>query len=115
MDAQAALARVVKDGKWVLAKKPVSGDLIEVFISKSAYHENYQPLFPQVQQDHPVLHLWLKNDEDVSTDIEAWGVQKTVYMFKNLKDYYDCVDKKKKKDAKAGGKSDKSKGKKRAI
>jgi hypothetical protein len=32
-----------------------------------------------------------------------------------LKDYYDHVDKKKRKDAKAGGKSDKSKGKKRAI
>jgi len=28
------------------------------------------------------------NDDDVPTDIEAWGFQKNVYMFKDLERYF---------------------------
>jgi hypothetical protein len=58
LDAQKALAKIVTDGKWVLAKPPTNENLIDVFILKSAFFKNYQPLFPRVQ-DYPVLHLWL--------------------------------------------------------
>ena len=55
--------------------------------------------------------------------MEAWGFQKNVYMFKDLKEFFDHADKKGKgkgkgKEGKASGsgkvKSDKSKDKKRA-
>ena len=101
LDAQKTLAKAVTDGKWVLAKQPTGENLIEVFISKSAFFKNYNPLFPQVQ-DYPLLHLWLKNDEDVPSDMEAWGVQKNVYMFRDLKDYLVRM-KRKGKGGKAGG------------
>jgi hypothetical protein len=101
LDAQKALAKIVTEGKWILAKQPTGENLIEVFISKSAFFKNYIPLFPQVH-DHPLLHLWLKNDEDVPSDMEAWGVQKNVYMFRDLEDYFVRM-KKKGKGGKASG------------
>ena len=110
LDAQKALAKIVTDGKWVLKKQPTCENLIEVFISKSAFFKNYSPLFPQVQ-DHPLLHLWLKNDEDVPSDMEAWGVQKNVYMFRDLEDYFVQMKKKGKPGGKAGGKAGGSGGK----
>jgi len=121
LDTQKALAKIVTDGKWVLAKPPTNENFIDIFISKSAFFKNYQPFFPHVQ-DYPILHLWLKNDKGVPSDMEAWGVQKNVYMFRDLEDYFVRMDKKKGKGGKACGsgtslkqKSDKSKGKKKAT
>jgi len=59
-DAQKALAKLIADGGWPASqKKPKSKDLIEVFISKSAFFKNHQPYFPHIQFDYPELHLWL--------------------------------------------------------
>jgi hypothetical protein len=120
IDAQKALAKVVADGKWKLPKKPTGENLIEVFISKSAFFKNYQPYFPRIP-DYPALHLWFMNGEDVPTDMEAWGFQKNVYVFKDLEDYFVEADKKKGKVGKASGSGGSkkqsvklSKGKKRA-
>jgi hypothetical protein len=110
MDAQKSLAKAVTAGKWTLEKKPIGENLIEVFISKSAFFKNYLPLFPQVQ-DYPLLHLWLKNAEDVPSDMEAWGEQKNVYMFKDLEDFFVRMEKKGKAGGKAGGSGGKSGGK----
>jgi hypothetical protein len=109
MDAQKSLAKAVTAGKWTLEKKPIGENLIEVFISKSAFFKNYLPLFPQVQ-DYPLLHLWLKNAEDVPSDMEAWGEQKNVYMFKDLEDFFVRMEKKGKAGGKAGGSGGKSGG-----
>ena len=113
-DAQKALAKLVANGRWPASqKKPKSEDLIEVFISKSAFFKNYQPYFPRIEHDYPVLHLWLKNEEDVPTDLEAWGFQKNTYMFKDLEDFLERVKpgKGKESSGKKGNKSsDKKKG-----
>jgi hypothetical protein len=69
-NAKSALAKLISDGGWPASqKKPKSEDLIELFISKSAFFKNYQPYFPQIQHNYPQLHLWLKNEEDVPTDL----------------------------------------------
>ena len=123
LEAQKSLAKVVGDGKWPLPKKPTSENLIEVFISKSSFFKNYAPNFSRVE-DYPALHLWLKNDKDIPTDMNAWGFQKNVYQFKDLEAYFEHADnadkKKKKKDGKPCGSAqkqqgEKSKGKKRAV
>jgi len=103
LDAQKALAKAVNNGEWKPTKKPINENLIEVFISKSAFFKNYQPFFPHVP-DHPALHLWLKNANDAPTDIAAWGFQKNTYTFKDLEMYFDDADKKEKAKAKGKGK-----------
>jgi hypothetical protein len=110
--AQNALAKLVSGGGWPAAqRKPKSEDLIEVFISKSAFFKNYQPYFPRIQHDYPELHRWLKNDEDVPTDLEAWGLQKNTYMFKDLEEFLKRMQKGKESSGKKRDKSgDKTKG-----
>jgi hypothetical protein len=114
--AKVALAQVIKDGKWPLQQKPKSEHLIEAFISRSAFFRNYQPNFPGLKDNYPTLHRWLLNDgDDMPTDIEAWGFQKNVYMFKDLEEFLEKGKggKKGKKKAKDGKKAEKSQGKKK--
>jgi hypothetical protein len=119
IDAKNAMDKVVADGKWPLTKAPTHEDIVEVFISKSAFFKNYQPYFPHIE-NHPSLHRWLKNDANPPSDIEAWGVAKNVYMFRDLKDYLDRASKKEKQGVQEGSsshkkKGDKSTGKKKAT
>jgi hypothetical protein len=113
--AQGALAKVIKEGKWPLQQKPKSEHLIEAFISRSAFFRNYQPNFPGIEDNYPTLHRWLLNDDDVPTDMEAWGFQKNVYMFKDLEEFLakGKGGKKGKKKEKDGKKAEKSQGKKK--
>jgi hypothetical protein len=64
------LAKVGADGIWKLVKKPTGENLIEVFISKSAFFKNYVQFFPHVS-NYLALHLWLKNDKGKPSDMEA--------------------------------------------
>ena len=93
-----ALAKIVKGGKWPLQKKPKGEDLIEVFVSKSTFFRSYQPHFPRIRDEFPVLHHWLVNDGDVPTDQEAWGFRKTSYMFNDLDEFVRKADGKKRRE-----------------
>jgi hypothetical protein len=72
IEAQQSLAKLIGGGGWPASqKKPKSEDLIEVFISRSAFFKNYLPHFPRVP-DYPDLQRWLKNEENVPTDLEEF-------------------------------------------
>jgi hypothetical protein len=67
-------------------------------------------LFARVPE-FPILEQWLRNGEDVPSDYEAWGVQKKVYQFDDLRQFYQRqpgVKKKVKKEVKkeVAGKKD---------
>src|ERR1700675_3344085 len=123
--AKKALDKLVADGKWPMAKDPTREDLVEVFISKSAFFKNYQPYFPYIP-NHPVLERWLLNEDDVPSDMETWGVGKNVYGYRDLSDFFKGVQAnkekgKEKKEGKASGsgvshkKVEKTAGKKKAT
>ena len=72
IEAQQSLAKLIGGGRWpALQKKPKSEDLIKVFISRSAFFKNYLPHFPHVP-NYPDLQRWLKNEENVPTDLEEF-------------------------------------------
>jgi hypothetical protein len=107
IEAQQSLAKLVSGGGWPASqKKPKSEDLIEVFISRSTFFKNYLPPFPHVP-DYPDLQRWLKNEENVPTDLEAWGMQKNIYTFKDLEEVLDRMEEKKESGGKKANKSKK--------
>jgi hypothetical protein len=74
---------MISDGTWPL--DPIStDDLVEIFVSKSVYHANYQKIFSRATE-HPQIIAWLLNDQDSPTSYDVFGVQKSVYTFKDLK------------------------------
>jgi hypothetical protein len=83
LKAQADLFRMIKDGTWTL-KKPTSDELIEVFVSRSVWHDKYRKVFPMVVPASP-LHHWLENDSDAPSNIDIFGEEKQLYNFKDLK------------------------------
>ncbi len=86
-------------------------DLIQLFISKLFWHSHYKPLFFKVSNS-PDMVAWLEGDENRATDKVLWGFQKSIYQYKDLKEYLEKKEKKKGKGrAKANeGGSNKRKG-----
>jgi hypothetical protein len=80
--AQALLHRMRNDGTWTL-RKPSSDEMVELFISKSSWHENFTKLLP-VAKRYPLLVAWLEQAEDAPEDDDVWGVQKGCYSFGDL-------------------------------
>lgn len=79
--AQSDMHHMIKASTWTL--DPVSSDeLIEIFVSRSVYRANYVKLFPQAR-NYPELLAWLKGDLESGVDI--FGLQKSVYTFKDLR------------------------------
>ena len=114
IEAQQSLTKLIAGGGWLaLQKNPKSEDLIEVFISRSAFFKNYLPCFPHVP-DYPDLQHWLKNEENVPTDLEAWSLQKNTYMFKDL-EFLDGIEEKKESSGKKGDKISNNKKANRAF
>jgi hypothetical protein len=70
LDAKKAINKLLAEGKWPLTKAPTCEDIIEVFVSKSAFFKNHQPYFSLIP-NHPMLHDWLLNKEDVPSNLEA--------------------------------------------
>jgi hypothetical protein len=79
--------RMVGDGLWVGERLTATG-LIELFGSKSFWHSHVKKLFSQVS-NHPLMVDWLNNGEDKPSNLDVWGVDKTNYTFKDLKDYLE--------------------------
>ena len=64
-------------------KKPSVTDLIECFIPKMFWHDYYKPSFTKLSS-YPTMVSWLEGGDDVPSNVEAWGVEKSAYVFKDL-------------------------------
>lgn len=76
------LDQLIADKSWT-GKKPSKTDIVEIVVSKSFFHSHYKPLFSKVAK-YPEMLAWLEGKEDKLPDIEVWGVEKSVYTFKDL-------------------------------
>jgi hypothetical protein len=80
--AQDKLVTMIKDGTWT-TKKPGGDELVEVFVSKTVWHEKYKKHFPQVSK-YPALQKWLEQSSDAPSNFEVFGIDKSTYGFKDL-------------------------------
>lgn len=92
------------EGAWP-HQKLTNDDIIEVFVSKSAYFRSYAKIFPLVKQ-YPAMEKWLRNDNNGPTTFEVWGNAKQ--SFESLKVVLD-------KFMKANAKEDKKRGKGKLV
>ncbi|KAF8872971.1 hypothetical protein CPB84DRAFT_1854215 [Gymnopilus junonius] len=64
--------------------------IIEIFIGKSAWHNNYSERFNQVSQHYPDLVDWLSDESGNRNDTAVvWGVAKADYTFLDLQEFLD--------------------------
>jgi hypothetical protein len=82
--AQGLLHRMKNDGTWTLAH-PTTDEIVELFISKSSWHENFTKIFP-VARKYPILVDWLEQGADAPKSADVWGVEKSVYSFGDLEE-----------------------------
>jgi hypothetical protein len=70
------------DGTWLLAKQSDT-DIIQLCIGKSFWYSHYQKKFKKVAS-YPMLVKWLDGEDDASSNLELWGVEKSSYNFTDL-------------------------------
>lgn len=85
LQATATLDKMIAAGTWS-GKKPNNTEIIELFVSKSMWHSHYKPGFTGISQ-YPTMVQWLENDKNSPSDLETWGVEKSVYLFQDLLKY----------------------------
>jgi len=106
-------------GTWpTTCPQPTATDIIEIFISKSMWHQYYVALFSNISK-YPDMVEWLEEDgEDRPSSVDVWGFQKTSYAFADLKKWLneqksslaaDVEEQMDKKEKGKGGKKDKRK------
>jgi len=83
----------VADGSWI-GNKLTAVDLIQLFVSKSFWHSHYKKLFSKVA-NYPDMVAWLENGSDRPADTTVWGVEKSVYYFKDLEAFLEQKERKK--------------------
>jgi hypothetical protein len=108
---------MITDGLWK-EKKPTNDELIEVFVSRSMWHEKYRKFFPRAMKI-PWLFKWLENDQDSPLNLDIFGEEKQLYNFKDLEKAVLAGEKAKskpKRDRESLGKGNsKKKGKQVAV
>ena len=99
------------DKSW-MGKKPGKTELVEIFVSKSFVHSHYKRLFSKVVE-YPDMVEWLECKGEQGSDVEVWGVDKGVYVYKDLEIWLDnggtleIEEKALKKEGKGGKRGDK--------
>ena len=102
LEATKTLSKMTTEDAWPHGKL-TNDDIIEVFVSKSAYFRSYAKIFPLVKQ-YPAMQKWLQNEDGAPLVFEVWGNMKQ--NFENLKVVLDnFVNASAKKDKKGKGKS----------
>jgi hypothetical protein len=87
LQAVATLESLIANGAWPgQMKKPSGTDIVECFISKSMYFTYYRPAFTKLSR-YPEMVKWLENKDDVPSALEAWGLEKPTYSFKDLMNF----------------------------
>ena len=100
LEASRMYDQMVSDRTWT-GSKLSAVDLIELFVSKSYFHSHFKKCFSKVS-DHPLMVEWLEGDPGHRpSDLDVWGVEKSVYIFKDLAAYLEQAAGKGKKKAKA--------------
>lgn len=69
-------------GTWTI-KRPTRTDIVGLFISKSFFHSHYKRYFSKVGEYEEMV-AWLDEKEDRLSDLEVWGVEKSLYTFTDL-------------------------------
>jgi hypothetical protein len=79
LDTFASVSKMVASGTWPRkTKTPTNDDMIEIFMSKSAWFQNHSKIFPMVIRSDPIKK-WLQHADDAPTDFEVWGYQKQTF------------------------------------
>ena len=65
---------------------PSLKEFIEIFVAKSQYYSTWKKEFDDAIRT-PVMHDWLKAEEDRKSDRAVWGEDKQSYSFEDLKVY----------------------------
>ncbi|KAF9008197.1 hypothetical protein BDQ17DRAFT_1422270 [Cyathus striatus] len=94
-----------KNRTWPIAKA-TKKEIVTVFVSSSAWYENYSNFDKIV--DFPTMQSWLVEDEDSPSDLDLWGFESYHYTFLDLKKW--LKEKKEKRKGKGKGKSKEEKG-----
>jgi cyclophilin family peptidyl-prolyl cis-trans isomerase len=68
-----SMSALVTSGTWTHSTV-ANDDMIEIFMSKSAYFKNHSKVFTMVNR-HPLMKEWLLNADDGPSDYEVWGYQ----------------------------------------
>ena len=82
LDACKAMTKLVTSGTWT-HKAVNNDDMIEIFMSKSAYFKNHAKVFCLVKRS-PMMQKWLENADDAPADYEVWGYSR--HTFDTLKE-----------------------------
>ncbi|KAG6912414.1 hypothetical protein DXG01_014776, partial [Tephrocybe rancida] len=85
LNAAKKLEASISAGTWV-GKKPTGTDMIELFTSRSMWFDSYRPNFSKVHE-YPSMVTWLEDGASAPKNIDAWGVEKTKYTFKDLVEF----------------------------
>jgi hypothetical protein len=72
-----SMSELVTAGTWT-HKIVANDDIIEIFMSKSAYFKNHSKVFTMVNR-HPQMKKWLLNADDGPNDYDVWGYQKHTF------------------------------------
>jgi len=72
-----AMSKLVTAGTWTY-KAVNNNDMIEIFMSKSAYFKNHAKVFCLVKRS-PMMRKWLENVDDAPADHEVWGYSKHTF------------------------------------
>ena len=89
LSTQSTIIRMSGDESWTL-RKPKAEEVIEIFVSKTIYHDKYKTLFP-LANDYPLLKKWLENDAGAPSNVEVFGEEKSVFTFKDLTRFLERV------------------------
>ena len=85
LKAFSTMEKMVAAKTWP-GKKPSATDIVECFISKTFWHDYYKASFPKMSS-YPTMVRWLEGGDDAPSGLEAWGVDKLVYVFKDLVEF----------------------------
>jgi len=77
LNAIGSMSKLVTSGTWT-HQAVTNDDIIEIFMSKSAYFKNHAKVFPMVNR-YPLMERWLVNADDSPSDYEVWGYQKHTF------------------------------------
>src|ERR1700683_1964232 len=75
--ALSSMSALVTSGTWT-HPTVANDDMIEIFMSKSAYFKNHSKVFTMVDR-HPQMKMWLLNADGGPSDDNVWGYQKRTF------------------------------------
>jgi hypothetical protein len=109
------LTKRLAEGRWPY-KMPTAKQMMEMFTSKSNWHQYYVSAFQDLS-DFPDMLLWLEQGDDAPSNMEVWGVDKDNFLFKDMDSYQSRMMKRsgKRKEREEKEKEEKGKSHKKKV